>query len=80
MLSRPLEQKTRQVAGLQVLHTRESRNSNRNFPHLCIRFEIFVCFHGLRKRKYPRDLRIEPSIRQPIVDILLRRRQLLRIA
>src|ERR1039458_4334661 len=81
LLSRHRNRKARQAAGAQVMHPRELlRNSNHNFPHLRIRFEIFVGLNGLRKRKYPRDLRMEPSIRQPVVDILLRRWQLLRIA
>jgi len=53
------------------MHRRELRNSNHNFPYLRIRFEIFLGLHGLHERKYPRDLRMEPSIRQPVVDILL---------
>src|SRR4029079_19788873 len=57
-----------------------SRNSNHHFAHLRIRLEILVGLDGLRERKYLRDLRTEPSISQPVVDIFLCRSQLLQIA
>ena len=56
-----------------IMYPRELRNTDHNLPHLRIRFEIFVGLHGLRKRKYLGDLWMEPSIRQSVVDILLRR-------
>ncbi len=62
------------------MYPRELRNTDHNLPLLRIRFEIFVGVHGLRKRKYLGDLWMEPSIRQSVVDILLRRWQLPRIA
>ena len=62
------------------MNPRELRNSNHNFPHLRIRLEILVGLHRLRKRKPLSDLRMELSVRQPIVDIFLSCGELLRIA
>jgi len=53
------------------MNPRELRNSNHNFPHLRIRLEIFVGLHRLRERECLGNLRVEPSIRQPVVHIPL---------
>jgi|NGEPerStandDraft_6_1074524.scaffolds.fasta_scaffold335998_2 hypothetical protein len=58
----------------------ELRYGNHNFTYLRIRLEIFIGIHRLRKRKYLRDLRMKPAIRQPVLDILPRGGELLRIA
>src|ERR1039457_5710670 len=68
------------LASLGGVMVRPPRHGNHNFAHLRIRLKIFIGIHRLRKRKYLRDLRMEPSIRQPVVDILLRGGEFLRIA